>query len=70
MAYLFIWYIKMTESVKSVNVLVKLYFKGNDVSHESIDEALANMEYSFSYNDDYLRIVDTEILDTFVSDPS
>lgn len=60
----------MTESIKSVNILVKLYFKGNDVSHESIDEALANMEYSFSYNDDYLRIVDTEILDTFVSDPS
>jgi len=45
-------------------------FKGNDVSRESIDEALNNMEYSFSYNDDYLRIIDTEILDTFVSDPS
>lgn len=60
----------MTESVTSVNVLVKLYFKGNDVSRESIDEALNNMEYSFSYNDDYLRIIDTEILDTFVSDPS
>lgn len=60
----------MTNSVASVNVLVKLYFKGNDVSRESIDEALSNMEYSFSYNDDYLRIIDTEILDTFVSDPS
>lgn len=60
----------MTESVTSVNVLVKLYFKGNDVSRESIDEALNNMEYSFSYNDDYLRIIDTETLDTFVSDPS
>lgn len=58
----------MTESVKSVNVLVKLYFKGHDVSHESIDEALANMEYSFTYSDDYLRIIDTEILDTFVPD--
>lgn len=70
MAYLFIWYIKMTESVKSVNILVKLYFKGNDVSRESIDEALANMEYSFTYDDYYLKIIDTEILDTFVSDPS
>jgi len=60
----------MTESIKSVNIIVKLYFKGNDVSRESIDEALNNMEYSCSYNDDYLRIIDTEILDTFVSDPS
>lgn len=66
----YIWFIAVTESIKSVNVLVKLYFKGNDVSRESIDEALNNMEYSFSYNDDYLRIIDTEILDTFVSDPS
>ena len=60
----------MTESVKSVNILVKLYFKGNDVSHESIDEALANMEYNFIYDDFYLKIIDTEIIDTFVSDPS
>jgi len=60
----------VTESVKSVNVLVKLYFKGNDVSRESIDEALANMEYNFIYDDYYLKIIDTEILDTFVSDPS
>lgn len=58
----------MTESVKSVNVLVKLYFKGNDVSRERIDEALANMEYSFIYDDFYLKIIDTEIIDTFVPD--
>lgn len=60
----------MTESITSVNVLVKLYFKGNDVTRDSIREALNNMYYSFSYNDNYLRIIDTEILDTFVSDPS
>lgn len=59
----------MTESVKSVNVLVKIYFKGNDVSRDSLREALNNMNYSFSYNDDYLRIIDTEILDDFVADP-
>ena len=56
----------MTESITSVNVLVKLYFKGHDVSRESIEEALANMEYNFVYNNDYLRIIDTEIVDTFV----
>lgn len=60
----------MTESVKSVNILVKLYFKGNDVSRDSIQEAIDNMEYSFSYDDDYLRIIDTEIVDSFVSSPS
>lgn len=58
----------MTESVKSVNILVKLYFKGHDVSHESIDEALSNMEYNFTYDDFYLKIIDTEIIDTFVPD--
>lgn len=56
----------MTESITSVNVLVKLYFKGHDVSRESIEEALTNMDYNFVYNDDYLRIIDTEIVDTFV----
>ena len=59
----------MTESITSVNVLVRIYFKGNDVSRDSIREALNNMNYSFSYDDDYLRIVDTEIIDDFVNDP-
>lgn len=59
----------MTESVKSVNILVRIDFKGHDVDRESIEEALNNMNYEFSYNDDYLRIVNTEIIDTFVSDP-
>lgn len=59
----------MTESITSVNVLVRIYFKGNDVSRDSVREALNNMEYSFSYNDDYLRIIDTEIIDDFVNDP-
>lgn len=60
----------MTESIKSVNILVKLYFKGNDVSRDSIQEAIDNMEYNFIYDNDYLRLIDTEIIDTFVSDPS
>lgn len=59
----------MTESVTSVNVLVRIDFKGHDVGHDSIVEALNNMNYSFSYDDDYLRIIGTEIVDTFVSDP-
>ena len=59
----------MTESVTSVNVLVRIYFKGNDVTRDSIREALNNMDYSFSYDDNYLRIIDTEIIDDFVSDP-
>lgn len=60
----------MTESVRSVNVLVRLYFKGHDLSRENLQEALDNMNYEFSYNDDYLRIVDTEIVDTFVPNPN
>lgn len=58
----------MTKSVRSVNVLVRLDFIGHDVSNESIEEALHNMNYEFSYDDDYLRIVNTEIIDTFVPD--
>lgn len=60
----------MTESINSVNIIVRLDFKGHDVSRESIEEALNNMNYEFSYNDDYLRIINTEIVDTFVSYPS
>lgn len=56
----------MTKSVRSVNILVRLDFVGHDVTTESIEEALANMNYTFSYEDTYLRIVNTEIVDTFV----
>lgn len=57
----------MTRSVRSVNITVRLDFMGHDVSNEYIEEAINNMEYDFHYDDDYLRIVDTEIVDTFVS---
>lgn len=60
----------MTEAVRSVNVIVKLYFKGHDLSNDSVTDAINNMDYSFSYNDDYLRIIDSEIVDTFVSENS
>lgn len=60
----------MTESVRSVNVLVKLYLKGHDLSRDSIEQALNEMDYEFSYHDDYVRIVGSEIIDTFVADPS
>ena len=58
----------VTESITSVNVLVRIYFKGNDVSRDSIREALNNMNYSFSYDDDYLRIIDTEIIGDSLED--
>jgi hypothetical protein len=57
----------MTKSVRSVNITVRLDFQGNDVSNDAIEEAIDNMEYDFTYDDYYLRIVNTEIVDTFVS---
>ena len=57
----------MTQSVRSVNIIVRLDFQGNDVSNDAIEEAINNMEYSFTYDDYYLRIINTEIVDTFVS---
>ena len=58
----------MTQSVRSVNIIVRLDFQGNDVSRDAIEEAINNMEYDFTYDDYYLRIVNTEIVDTFVGD--
>lgn len=58
----------MTRSIKSVNVLVRIDFMGTDVSKESVKDALENMDYDFSYEDRYIKIVDTEIIDTFVPD--
>lgn len=57
----------VTQSVRSVNIVVRLDFQGNDVSRETIEEAINNMEYDFTYDDYYLKIVNTEIVDTFVS---
>jgi hypothetical protein len=60
----------MTDSVRSVNILVRLDFKGKDLSNENIQEAIDNMEYSFVYDDYYTRIINTEIVDSFVPDHS
>lgn len=57
----------MTKSVRSVNILVRLDFMGNDVTNHSIREALDNMNYEFSYGDDYLQIIDAEIVDAFLT---
>lgn len=57
----------MTKSVRSVNITVRLDFIGDDVTNATIEEAINNMVYSFDYSDNYLRIVDTEIVDTFVT---
>lgn len=59
----------MTQSVRSVNIIVRLDFKGNDVSNDTIEEAINNMEYEFTYDNYYLKIVNTEIIDSFVPDP-
>ena len=50
----------------SVNIIVRLDFEGHDVSNETIEEAISNMEYSFTYDDYYLRILNHEIVDSFV----
>jgi hypothetical protein len=60
----------MTDSVRSVNILVRLDFKGKDLSNENIQEAIDNMEYSFVYDDYYTHIINTEIVDSFVPDHS
>lgn len=54
---------------KTVNVLVSLTFESEDkevLSNNNIDDALHNLDYEFIYEDEDLKIVDTEILDTFV----
>lgn len=53
----------MTQSVRSVYVLVRLDFKGDDVSTNAVEDAVNNMEYSFAYNDTYLKIIDSEIVE-------
>lgn len=58
----------MTKSVRSVNVLVRIDFIGHDVSNQSITDAINNMEYSFTHEDDHIRIVDSEIIETFVAE--
>ena len=60
----------MTEAVRSVNVIVKLYFKGHDLSNDSVTDAINNMDYNFSYDNYYIRIIDSEIVDIFVSEKS
>lgn len=58
----------MTKSVRSVNVLVRLDFIGHDVGDDSINEAIANINYSFHYDDDYLRLVNSEIVDVILQE--
>lgn len=58
----------MTKSVRSVNILVRLDFVGHDVSNQAIQDAFNDMDYNFSYEDDFVKIVNTEIVDTFVAE--
>lgn len=56
----------MTKSVRSVNILVRLDFQGNDVCDKSIEDAINNMGYNFEYSDDYVTIMGSEIVESFV----
>jgi hypothetical protein len=60
----------MTDSVRSVTIIVRLDFKGKDLCNENIEKAIYNMEYSFVYDDYYTRIINTEIVSCFVPDHS
>jgi hypothetical protein len=51
----------MTQSVRSIYVLVRLDFKGDDLSNDAVTDAVDSMSYSFSYEDPYLKIIDSEI---------
>lgn len=53
----------MTQSVRSIYILVRLDFKGDDVSNDAVNDAVDNMSYSFSYDDHYLKIIDSEIVE-------
>jgi len=55
----------MTKSNKSVFITVRLDFTGHDVSKDSIEQALHNMDYTFCYEDDFLSLINSEIVDTF-----
>lgn len=59
----------MTKSIKSVNIVVRLDIEGNNLDRESLEDVIHNMEYEFSYDNYYVRILNTEIIDTFVSYP-
>lgn len=55
----------MTQSVRSIYVLVRLDFKGDDVSNDVVNEAVDNMSYDFSYNDPYVKIINSEIVEVY-----
>lgn len=55
----------MTQSVRSIYILVRLDFKGDDVSNDVVNEAVDNMSYDFSYNDPYVKIINSEIVEVY-----
>jgi hypothetical protein len=57
----------MSDSIKSINITIRLDFKGRDTSNLSIIEAVNNMEYNFYYDDYYLRLVGYEIVDSSIN---
>jgi hypothetical protein len=59
----------MTKSVRSVNILVRLDLIGHDLGNQVIEDVINEMEYSFVYEDNYARIINAEIIDSFVPDP-
>lgn len=57
----------MTKSIRSVNITVRLDIEGSDLDNDEIIlEVINNMSYEFIYDNYYTRILNTEIVDTFV----
>lgn len=53
----------MTKSVKSIKIIVRLDLQGHDLSQESIESIIQNMDYQFIYEDTYAKIIDSEVIE-------
>lgn len=53
----------MTRSPRSVYVVVRLDFLGHDTGDDSIKEALENINCNINYDDDYLSLINSQIID-------
>lgn len=55
----------MTKSAKSIFVVIRLDFMGDDVRDHVISDAVDNMVYSFEYEDQYIKLIDSEVVDSY-----
>lgn len=54
----------MTKSIKSIFVVVRLDFIGDDVRDHVISDAVDNMDYSFEYEDNFIKLINSEVVDS------